>query len=182
MPPARRRPTAAPLATFLARQCLFVGRLAAGSGPPSIAPTAGSRAGKILTVTDASVCLMAQRRPVDRRPAPTQAEPRLLRRGQSDDGGWGPRVSSPPEPFDTALVLLGLAKCDQSPEVRGMIVRGRALPGRPATGRWKLDRDDPAAGQRQLRPADLDHRLGDARAPGDPRVTRAQRPGRDPKR
>ena len=28
----------------------------------------------------------------------------LLRKGQSDDGGWGPRTSSPPEPYDTAAL------------------------------------------------------------------------------
>ena len=49
------------------------------------------------------------------------------------------------------------------------------LPGRPATGRRELDRDDKAARQRQLRPADLDHRLGDSRAPGNPRVVSERR-------
>jgi hypothetical protein len=34
----------------------------------------------------------------------------LIRRGQSTDGGWGPYPSSPPEPFDTAVVLLALVR------------------------------------------------------------------------
>ncbi len=32
----------------------------------------------------------------------------LIRRGQSDDGGWGAYVSSATEPFDTAIVVLAL--------------------------------------------------------------------------
>lgn len=32
----------------------------------------------------------------------------LLRKGQGPDGGWGPYVTSPPEPFDTALAVLAL--------------------------------------------------------------------------
>jgi hypothetical protein len=34
----------------------------------------------------------------------------LIRRAQSSDGGWGPYPDSPPEAFDTALVLLALAE------------------------------------------------------------------------
>src|SRR4029077_11876182 len=51
----------------------------------------------------------------------------LLRRGQADDGGWGPYVTSPPETFDTALALLGLAKSGGSDQARRMIARGRAF-------------------------------------------------------
>ena len=32
----------------------------------------------------------------------------LIRRGQSDDGGWGAYVTSATEPFDTAVVVLAL--------------------------------------------------------------------------
>jgi hypothetical protein len=34
----------------------------------------------------------------------------LIRRGRHRSGGWGPYVASAPEPFDTAVVLLALAK------------------------------------------------------------------------
>jgi hypothetical protein len=34
----------------------------------------------------------------------------LIRKGQSAEGGWGPYTTSPPEPFDTAVVLLALAR------------------------------------------------------------------------
>src|SRR5262249_32256576 len=50
----------------------------------------------------------------------------LLRRAQAGDGGWGPYRASPPEPFDTAMALLGLAQSVPSDEVRRMIARGRA--------------------------------------------------------
>jgi len=49
----------------------------------------------------------------------------ILRRGQTRDGGWGPSVTSPPEVFDTALALLGLARRRDRPGVAEMIRRGR---------------------------------------------------------
>jgi hypothetical protein len=33
----------------------------------------------------------------------------VLQRGQTAEGGWGPYVTSQPEPFDTALAILALA-------------------------------------------------------------------------
>jgi Squalene-hopene cyclase C-terminal domain len=83
---------------------------------------------KILTIADASVALLATEKALaaggnDR----FRQSLELLRRGQSDDGGWGPHVSSPPEPFDTAIALLALANCNRSPEVRAMTARGRAF-------------------------------------------------------
>ena len=50
-----------------------------------------------------------------------------MRQGQSDDGGWGPLVQSPPEPFDTALAILALAQGKPLPDVKNMIARGRAF-------------------------------------------------------
>ena len=114
------------LATFWARQCLV-------SADPDRFQTAIARADswltsqEILTVADASVCLMISgsiQPPTNNDRQKRSLE--LLEKGQSEDGGWGPRTRSPPEPFDTALVLLGLAKCEPSPNVLAMIVRGRA--------------------------------------------------------
>jgi hypothetical protein len=55
----------------------------------------------------------------------------LIRRGQSTDGGWGPYPSSPPEPFDTAVVLLALVRSEPGepgePPLRAQIGRGRAF-------------------------------------------------------
>ncbi len=116
-----------PLATFLARQALF----SADSGRFR---TAIDRADgwlssrEILTITDASVCLLAGAKlPPAASDLRHNQSLELLRHGQSADGGWGPRASSPPEPFDTALALLALAKCDHSPDIRGMIARGNGF-------------------------------------------------------
>ncbi len=50
----------------------------------------------------------------------------LFRKGQSRDGGWGPYVNAPPESFDTALVLLALARLPESAEGKSLLQRGRA--------------------------------------------------------
>jgi len=50
----------------------------------------------------------------------------FLRRAQSENGGWGPYANSPPEPFDTAVVLLALVRLNRQPTTSGMIERGRA--------------------------------------------------------
>jgi hypothetical protein len=48
-----------------------------------------------------------------------------IRQGQSKRGGWGPYVTSPPEPFDTAIVLLGLSALPPTKETQKMIAAGR---------------------------------------------------------
>lgn len=49
----------------------------------------------------------------------------IIRRGQADDGGWGPFVNAPPEVFDTALVAIALAAQKEAASLRPMIVKGR---------------------------------------------------------
>jgi hypothetical protein len=49
-----------------------------------------------------------------------------LRTAQTSDGGWGPYPRTPPEPFDTALALLSLARLEPTEEVRAIIRRGRS--------------------------------------------------------
>jgi hypothetical protein len=61
----------------------------------------------------------------------------LIRKGESDKGGWGPYVYSPAEPFDTAVVLLALCQVSakrpfagplrsaEQKEIKAMIQRGR---------------------------------------------------------
>ena len=51
----------------------------------------------------------------------------LIRRTQTSDGGWGPYPDSPPETFDTALVLLALQRMREEAGVNGMVQRGRAF-------------------------------------------------------
>ena len=113
------------LATFLARGSLFAAQ-------PDHFRRAIERADRWLlsrdvsNVTEASVSLLTSAivespESADRRRRSLD----LLQRAQSDDGGWGPYLTSPPQSFDTALVLLGLSKCDKSPAVRDMLPRGR---------------------------------------------------------
>lgn len=40
----------------------------------------------------------------------------VIRNGKSGDGGWGPYVNAAPEPFDTAVVLIGLSRLRQHSE------------------------------------------------------------------
>lgn len=49
----------------------------------------------------------------------------LIRKGQSESGGWGPYVHSPPEVFDTAVVLLALTRSADQPDIREMLRKGR---------------------------------------------------------
>ena len=116
------------LATFLARESLTA------ADPVRFRP-AIDRADEwlarreLITVADAAVGLMATM-PVAETSASAarrRAALELLGRAQADDGGWGPYVTSPPEPFDTALVLLALARRGDSTErVSRMVSRGRA--------------------------------------------------------
>ncbi len=95
---------------------------------------------EIATVADAAVTLMASAAVA----APSSAARRRmalewLGRAQSDDGGWGPYATSPPEPFDTAIAVLGLARSgDSSDSTRRMIARGRAflVAGQRDDGGW----------------------------------------------
>ena len=49
----------------------------------------------------------------------------LIRGAQTRDGGWGPYFDSPPEPFDTAAVLLAMAELREGAALGEMIARGR---------------------------------------------------------
>jgi hypothetical protein len=81
---------------------------------------------KIENVIDASVMLMATASNSSPRAASLRGRSLdLLRTAQSDDGGWGPSVKSPPEAFDTALALLALVKAGDLPGCRSLISRGR---------------------------------------------------------
>jgi hypothetical protein len=80
----------------------------------------------VQTVTDASVSLLAAA--AAKRPPHETSQRRsleLLSRAQAQDGGWGPDAFSPPEPFDTALVLLALSKWPKAATVQPLITRGR---------------------------------------------------------
>jgi hypothetical protein len=63
----------------------------------------------------------------------------LIRKGESRDGGWGPYVTSAPESFDTAVVLLALTHQKDRKEHADLIRRGRAylLAAQQEDGSWQ---------------------------------------------
>jgi hypothetical protein len=62
----------------------------------------------------------------------------LVKKGQARNGGWGPYTNSPPESFDTAVVLLGLTRHAALEGTKAVIQRGRAylLSAQQADGSW----------------------------------------------
>jgi hypothetical protein len=62
----------------------------------------------------------------------------LIRKGQSEQGGWGPYVNSAPEAFDTAIVLLALVRRAEQADIRRMTQRGRSylLATQKRDGSW----------------------------------------------
>ncbi len=62
----------------------------------------------------------------------------LIREGESPDGGWGPFVNSPPEVFDTAVVLLALVAQKNREDYGEVIARGRQylIAMQQADGSW----------------------------------------------
>ena len=62
----------------------------------------------------------------------------LILRAQTSDGGWGPQIHAPAEPFDTAVVLLALVSVADRPETRRLRERGRAylLRAQLPSGGW----------------------------------------------
>jgi hypothetical protein len=85
------------------------------------------RARPVASILDASIAILATSGRADAPADPLRARAfERLREGQSGDGGWGPFVDTPPEPFDTALALLALARLEPTAETRAMVRRGRA--------------------------------------------------------
>jgi hypothetical protein len=71
----------------------------------------------------------------------------LVRKGQAKEGGWGPHVNSPPEPFDSAVVILALLPLAHQPDVPAMLQRGRAYltATQRADGSWPETTRPPGA-------------------------------------
>jgi hypothetical protein len=82
----------------------------------------------VKTVLDAAVALLELDGSDEKEAAERRREClALLRSAQAKEGGWGPFTKSAPEPFDTALVMLALARCGEAKEVKEMLRRGRAF-------------------------------------------------------
>ena len=111
------------LATLTAREAL---READAQGHAEAIKRASSWLDRqpVETVTDAAVALLSagSETPPDRRRQALE----LIRKGQSQGGGWGAYPRAVPEAFDTALVLLALDRYRDQAEVPGLILRGRS--------------------------------------------------------
>ena len=106
-----------PLATHLARETLRAADLAAHR--PAIDRAGAWLAARPLRTTlDASAALLAD---VGVDGAPISH----LLKSQGEAGGWGPHPGTPPEPFDTAIAVLALARVVDRPGVRDAIRRAR---------------------------------------------------------
>jgi hypothetical protein len=97
------------------------------------------RAARVTTVLDAAAVLLGLEGGDD--PEARSQRRRcleLIRKGQGEDGGWGPYVTSPSEPFDTAVVLLALVPFKDQADCRLLLRRGRdyLLSAQRADGSW----------------------------------------------
>ena len=96
------------LATALARRTLAASRLPAFDERVARAERWLGRA-EVSNVPDAAAILMAfADASVTRVPDNWRTALDLLKKGQGRDGGWGPYLTSPAEPFDTAIATLAL--------------------------------------------------------------------------
>ena len=103
------------LATVFARRTLIA------SGLPALQANITRADGWLAqfephNVPDAAAALFASASQ-DSGPTPgnVRAALQLLKKGQGRDGGWGPYVTSPSEPFDTAVVMLALHELMRRP-------------------------------------------------------------------
>lgn len=80
------------------------------------------------TVLDAAALLIGLGRATDDAAERQRAAClRLITEAESIDGGWGPYRRSPPEPFDTAVVLIALHRAPPTDAASDLIRRGRAF-------------------------------------------------------
>jgi hypothetical protein len=86
------------------------------------------RATSIETVVDAAAAVIGLHHPRDNAGRAQEARALdIIRRGEAPSGGWGPYVTSPPQVFDTALVMLALSELSPNEQRAASIARGRAF-------------------------------------------------------
>jgi hypothetical protein len=85
------------------------------------------RAERVADVPTAAASLLIERLDPgpENRPATVARGLDFLRKAQARDGGWGPHIDSPTEPFDTALALIALAPFRSDAAVADSVSRGR---------------------------------------------------------
>jgi hypothetical protein len=85
------------------------------------------RANEAKNVPDAAAVLLALEGAADGEAVARRARClEFLRKAQDKDGGWGPYATSAPEPFDSAVALLALARYPNEEGTARMLRRGRA--------------------------------------------------------
>jgi hypothetical protein len=81
---------------------------------------------RVRSIMDASAILLWLEKSKGKRAEEKRKEClELIRKGESEDGGWGPYVNAGPEVFDTSLVILALGCQPETSEVRVWIQHGR---------------------------------------------------------
>lgn len=126
------------LATAMARRTLIQADSKQFAEPIARA-AAWLRRAEPKSVLDAAAVLFALAQADDESAARQRAHCLdLIRRGEADGGGWGPYVTSSPEAFDTAVVLLALTQLPQEETVVPMLNRGRRylIESQLADGSW----------------------------------------------
>ena len=134
------------LATVFARRTLIA------SGLPALADRIAHAERwlsqiEVHNVPDATAILFAAAdHPGAPEPDNWRAAVALLKKGQGRDGGWGPYVTSPAEPFDTALATLALQTLTRRPSGGQPWFTETALADAIAKGRAYLVREQLADG------------------------------------
>lgn len=115
------------LSTFLARD-LLVRADRRGFKPAIARADAYLRQAAVDSLPDAAGVLLAIGSATDADAVrQRRAAFAVIRQGEAREGGWGPYATSPPEVFDTAVVMLALVRQEQTADVRAWLARGRAF-------------------------------------------------------
>jgi hypothetical protein len=101
---------------------------------------------EVHNVPDAAAIVFAFNVTPDVPPGNWRAAVELLKKGQGRDGGWGPYVTSPAEPFDTAIATLALHGLMRRPSRPGSSFTNATLADAIARGRAYLVREQLADG------------------------------------
>ncbi len=127
-----------PLATAMARRLLVVARTPR-SQDAAVKADAWFRQFEPQAVLEASAVVLGLSDATDvgalRRREQALA---LLKQGQGDDGGWGPYLTAPSEPFDTAVAMLALSDLRMRPALAAPVFTDRERLAAIARGRAYL--------------------------------------------
>ena len=81
----------------------------------------------VETVVDAASVVLGLEHPTDGGRAQHARALDMIRKAQAPNGGWGPYITSPPQVFDTALVMLAVSELPPDLEWTAAIGRARAF-------------------------------------------------------